>query len=462
MTQARAKNSIDMTSGALLPKMLSFMLPLALSGILQLLFNAADLAVIGQFSATPEESLAAVSSNGALINLIVNLAIGLSVGTNIVLAQAIGSRDEARAGRILHTSMTVAAILGVFLGVFGFILSHTFLVWMRTDISVIGKATTYLRIYFLGMPANIIFNFGSSVLRAKGDTKRPLRYLTVAGAVNVLLNLAFVTLFDMDVAGVATATIAAQYLSCALVVIALIREDGCCRMYIDRLRVHKKELLDVMKVGLPSGVQGMFFSISNVIIQSSINALVTAGYGAALMSGNATGANIEGFVYVTMNAASTTAATFVGQNYGAGEHKRILRVIFTATALVIAASTLLGGTFYIFGHQVASLYSQSESIIAYALDRMHVILPLYFLCGTVEVVVGGLRGIGHPISTIAPALFSICVYRIVWVHTVFAFYRTPAVLYMSYPISWTINLIIDAVLFAYFYKKLVKPKKEPT
>ncbi len=443
------KKEINMTEGNLFGKLFLFSLPLVFSGILQLLFNAADLIVIGRYSDTASESLAAVSSNGALVNLIVNIALGFSVGANVVMAQAIGAQDEEKAERALHTSVALSLVFGVVLALIGFFFARTFLVWMQTDAVVLDKATTYLKIYFLGSPANVFYNFGASILRAKGDTKRPLLYLGASGVMNVGLNLIFVIFLKMDVSGVACATIIAQYLSAIAVLVTLLLEKGYCKLVFKRIRVKKKELFEIVRIGLPSGVLGSFFSIANVMIQRSIN---TFGY--KLMAANSTGANLEGFCYVSMNAVTQAATTFSGQNYGAGKPDRIKKTMILCSVLTTLVSLIVGGLTLLFAEPLAGLYSTDPEIISHAVERMTIILPIYFVCGVVEVLVGGLRGMGYSVLPMIPTFFCVCVYRIVWIYTAFAAYPTPTTLYYSYPISWVINLAIDSVLFAVLFAKV--------
>ncbi|MGN1042686.1 MAG: MATE family efflux transporter [Christensenellales bacterium] len=438
----------DLTSGGLMGKLIAFSVPLALSGILQLLFNATDLAVIGRFSDTGAESLAAVSSNNALINLLINVSIGLSVGANVVLAQAIGSGDKERAVKTLHTSVVLSLVLGFFVGIVGFFCARIFLVWMDTDPTVIDKAELYLKIFFLGSPANIAFNFGSALLRAKGDTRRPLVYLAVSGVMNAGLNLILVIFAKMDVAGVALATIAAQYLSSALVFIALFKEKDGIKLEIKKLRIHRRELFSVIRIGLPSGILSSFFSVANVIIQSSIN-----GFGYKLMAGNSTGSSLEGFVYTSMNAVSNAAVTFSGQNYGAKKFDRIKKTAMYCSLIIVVISLAMGAILLLTGDIFPSLYTDDPEVISYATDRMKIILPVYFICGIVEVLVGSVRGMGWSISPMIPSFLCVCAYRIIWVYTVFRTYRTPAVLYYSYPISWTLNLIMDIALFLIIFRR---------
>lgn len=455
MARIALNKSIDMTEGKLFGKLLAFSLPLALSGILQLLFNAADLIVIGRYSATASESLAAVSSNNALINLIINVSIGLSVGANVVMAHSIGSKDLNRAQRTLHTSILLSLICGILVGLIGALCARYFLVWMKTDPAVLDKATDYLTIYFIGAPANIVYNFGAAILRAKGDTKRPLIYLALSGLLNVALNLIFVICAGLDVKGVAIATIISQYLSVILVLIALFAEKDYCKLSLKKLRITKREIIDIVKVGLPSGILASFFSIANVLIQSSIN---TFGY--QVMAGNSTGSNLEGYVYTSMNAVSSAATTFAGQNYGAKKPWRIKTILWECSLITIIISVVLGGIILLLGEPLATLYSPKDTVVVqYAVERMTIILPIYFVCGIVEVIVGCLRGMNRPIVPMIPSFLCVCVYRIIWVYTICKRVHTTQMLYLSYPISWLLNLAIDAVLFIVYYKLLTRPSK---
>lgn len=439
---------MDMTSGPLLKKLIAVSLPLALSGILQLLFNAADLIVIGQFSETSTQSLAAVSSNVALINLIINVVIGLSIGTNVVMSQAIGSKDEERAQKTVHTSVLLALISGVVVGLVGVFCARYFLVWMKTDPEILDKATDYLFIYFIGTPANVLYNFGASILRAKGDTKRPLIYLTIAGVVNVALNLIFVIVAKLDVQGVAIATIVSQYISCILLVITLLKENGACKLVLKKLSFHKREFLQILKVGLPSGILNSFFSIANVLIQTNLNV-----FGYALVAGSSTGSNLEGFVYTSMNAVSNATVTFAGQNYGAKKPERIKKTALEASAMIIVISLVWTLILLTAGQHIAKLYTQDPVVIQYACDRMKIILPIYFVCGIVEVLVGCMRGMGYSLTPMLANFFCICVFRIVWIYTACKAYPSPQMLYYSWPISWILNIIVDGVIMLIIYKR---------
>ena len=445
--QAVAKD-MDMTSGPLLKKLIAVSLPLAFSGILQLLFNAADLIVIGQFSETSTQSLAAVSSNVALINLIINVVIGLSIGTNVVMSQAIGARDENRAHNAVHTSILLALIAGTAVGLIGVFCARYFLVWMKTDPAILDKATDYLSIYFIGTPANVLYNFGASILRAKGDTKRPLVYLTIAGVINVALNLIFVIVAKLDVKGVAIATIVSQYISCILLIVTLFKEQGYCKLILKKLRFHKSEFLQILKVGLPSGILNSFFSIANVLIQTNLN-----GFGYALVAGSSTGSNLEGFVYTSMNAVSNATVSFAGQNYAAKKPKRIKKTALEASVMIIVISLLWTLILLTAGQYIARLYTSDPVVIQYACNRMKIILPIYFVCGIVEVLVGCMRGMGYSFTPMIANFFCICVFRIVWIYTACKAVNTPEMLYYSWPISWVLNIIVDGVIMAIIYKR---------
>ena len=442
---AAALKDMDMTSGPLLKKLIAVSLPLAFSGILQLLFNAADLIVIGQFSETSTQSLAAVSSNVALINLIINVVIGLSIGTNVVMSQAIGAKDENRAQNTVHTSVLLSLISGVAVGLIGVFCARYFLVWMKTDPAILDKATDYLFIYFIGTPANVLYNFGASILRAKGDTKRPLIYLTVAGIVIVA---------KLDVEGVAIATIVSQYISCILLVITLMKEDGYCKLVLKKLRFHKKELAQIIKVGLPSGILSSFFSIANVLIQTNLN-----GFGYSLVAGSSTGSNLEGFVYTSMNAVSNATVTFAGQNYGAKRPDRIKKTAIEASIMIIVISLLWTLVLLTAGQYIARLYTPDPVVIEYACNRMKIILPIYFVCGIVEVIVGCMRGMGYSFTPMVANFFCICVFRIVWIYTACKAVNTPEMLYLSWPISWVLNIIVDGIIMRIIYNR-EKPKME--
>lgn len=449
MSTQTKKYEIDMCHGPLLGKILVFYIPLMLSGILQLLFNAADIIVVGQFAGN--ESLAAVGSTGALINLIINLFIGLSVGANVLVARYYGANQQTELKEMVQTAIATSVISGILLMFVGFFVAKPALTLMGTPDDVIGQSVLYMRIYFAGMPFMMAYNFGAAVLRAVGDTKRPLYYLLIAGIVNVILNLIFVIYFSMHVAGVATATVISQAISAVLVIRCLLKTDSVYKLELKGIRISMDKLGKMFKIGLPAGVQGALFSISNVLIQSSVNS-----FGSVAMAGNTAGSNIEGFVYTSMNAFYQSAISFCGQNYGAKEYKRVGKALFICEVLVILVGLLLGNGAYLAGGTLLKLYSSDPEVISYGILRMRYISVIYFLCGMMDVMVGGLRGIGYSIMPMLVSLTGACLFRIVWIYTIFQEVRTLPCLYISYPISWILTFSVHLICFLIVYKKLFR------
>ena len=449
MSTQTKKYEIDMCHGPLLGKILVFYIPLMLSGILQLLFNAADIIVVGQFAGN--ESLAAVGSTGALINLIINLFIGLSVGANVLVARYYGANQQAELKEMVQTAIATSVISGILLVFVGFFVAKPALTLMGTPDDVVGQSVLYMRIYFAGMPFMMAYNFGAAVLRAVGDTKRPLYYLLIAGIVNVILNLIFVIYFSMHVAGVATATGISQAISAVLVIRCLLKTDSVYKLELKGIKISMDKLGKMFKIGLPAGVQGALFSISNVLIQSSVNS-----FGSVAMAGNTAGSNIEGFVYTSMNAFYQSAISFCGQNYGAKEYKRVGKALFICEVLVILVGLLLGNGAYLAGGTLLKLYSSDPEVISYGILRMRYISVIYFLCGMMDVMVGGLRGIGYSIMPMLVSLTGACLFRIVWIYTIFQEVRTLPCLYISYPISWILTFSVHLICFLIVYKKLFR------
>lgn len=441
------RHEMDMCSGALGTKILAFSLPLMASSILQLLFNAADVIVVGKFAG--DAALAAVTSTGSLINLLVNLFMGLSIGANVVVAQAIGHNDPQRTERAVHTSLLVSLISGLILMVIGFFASRQFLEWMSSPENVIDLSSLYLRIYFLGMPASLFYNFGSALLRAGGDTRRPLNYLTVAGVVNVCLNLLLVIVFHLDVAGVAIATIISQYISAALVFRCLVHETGPLHLDPSLLRIDREIFFSIVRIGLPAGFQGVVFSLSNVVIQSSINS-----FGDIVMAGSGAASNIENFVYMGMNAFYQSCLTFTSQNYGAGKKDRVDKTLLWCQFYVIVTGLLLGNLAYFFGPQLLSIYTPSSEVIAQGLVRLSYIAVPYFLCGVMDVMVGSLRGLGWSVAPMIVSVIGACGLRLLWVAFVFPINRIPACLYFSYPVTWVITGAVHVICFFFIRKKV--------
>ena len=437
---------IDMCNGPILKKMLFFALPLMCSGVLQLLFNAADIIVVGRYAG--DNSMAAVGSNAALINLLTNLFIGLSVGSNVLAARYFGAKRERELRSTVHTSMLLALCGGTALIVVGIAGARQVLIWMQAPAGVLDLAVLYLRIFFLGMPAMMLYNFGAALLRAKGDTRRPLYFLLLSGAVNVALNLLLVIVFRLDVAGVAIATVISECISAVLVVICLMREMGGFRLELKALRIQRDQLAGILRVGLPAGVQGVIFSLSNVVIQSSINSL-----GEVVMAGSAASANIEGFVYAAMNAVYQATLSFSSQNAGAGRLDRINRILLTGQGCVTATGLLLGIGAWQAGRVLLGIYTQDPAVMEAGFLRLGIVCAPYFICGMMDTMVGALRGIGYSVMPMIVSLMGACVLRLVWIATVFQIpgYHTPECVYWSYPVSWMVTLLVH--IFCYIWAK---------
>lgn len=443
------KYEIDMCNGPLFGKILVFYFPLMLSGILQLLFNAADIAVVGRFAGN--EALAAVGSTSSLTNLLVNLFIGLSVGANVLVARFYGAGQKEELKEMVQTAVATSVLGGILLVFVGFFVSQPALALMGTPDDVIKHSVLYMRIYFAGMPFMMAYNFGAAVLRAVGDTKRPLYYLLIAGVVNVVLNLVFVIVFSMGVAGVATATVISQAISAVLILRCLIKSDGVYRLELKGIKIAGDKLAKMFQIGLPAGLQGSLFSISNVLIQSSVNS-----FGSIAMAGNTAGSNIEGFVYTAMNSFYQAAISFCGQNYGAKKYNRVGKVLLICEGLVIAVGLLMGNGAYLFAGKLLRLYTTDTEVIRYGILRMAYICIPYFLCGMMDVIVGALRGIGYSIMPMLVSLTGACLFRVVWIYTVFSRNRTLPCLYISYPISWGLTFAVHLVCFIIVYRRLLK------
>lgn len=440
------KYEIDMCNGPLLGKILVFYFPLMLSGVLQLLFNAADIIVVGKFAG--DEALAAVGSTSALINLLVNVFIGLSVGTNVLVSRYYGAGQKKELGEMVHTSVLTSLISGLILVFVGFFLAGPALRMMDTPEDVIQMSILYMRIYFAGMPVMMAYNFGSAILRAVGDTKRPLYYLLVAGVLNVALNLLFVIVFHMSVAGVALATVISQGLSAFLVLRSLVKSDADYKLYISKLRIEGDKLMKMIRIGVPAGLQGALFSVSNVLIQSSVNS-----FGKIAMAGNTAAGNIEGFVYTAMNALHQTAISFTGQNYGAKKFDRIGRILFICLTLVIGVGLLLGNGAYWLGGTLLTLYTDNPEAIGFGILRLSIICTTYCLCGMMDVIVGSIRGMGYGIMPMLVSLTGACLFRVVWIYTIFQRVHTLECLYYSYPISWALTFGAHLLCFFLIFRR---------
>lgn len=446
-----SKYEMDMCNGPILTKMLRFALPLMLSSVLQLLFNAADVVVVGKFAG--DNSLAAVGCTGSLVNLMINLFVGLSVGANVMTARHYGAKQEEELSDTVHTAMLLAVIGGGILTVVGMVFTGPILELMQTPEPVLPLATLYLRIYFGGMLANMIYNFGSAILRAVGDTKRPMYYLSAAGVINVILNLVFVIIFKLDVAGVAIATVISQCISAALVIRCMIRDKGAVHLNLKELRINGTEFKNILRIGLPAGLQGCVFSLSNVVIQSSIN-----GFGETVVSGSAASSNLEGFVYVAMNAFHHATLSFISQNFGAGKYSRIKRVMICGLSCVMVAGLVLGNLEVLFGRKLLSIYTSSPEVIEAGIIRLRINNTLYCLCGMMDVMVGVLRGIGYSVMPMIVSLLGACGTRLLWIATVFQIERfhTIEAVYIAYPISWFLTFAAHFICFLVVKKKVIR------
>ncbi|MBQ2832971.1 MAG: MATE family efflux transporter [Clostridia bacterium] len=446
MFKTHAHRTMDMTEGPLAAKVLFFALPIMLSGILQLVFNAADTIVVGRFAGN--QALAAVGSVGSLNNLIISLFIGLSVGANVVVARYTGSRNHRAVSDTVHTAVLLSVIGGVFLSLVGVFLAHPLLLLMGSPEDVIDLAVLYVRILFIGMPVQMLYNFCAAILRAIGDTKRPLYFLTVAGVINVLLNLLFVVAFHMSVAGVALATIISQAVSAWLVLHSLMIMEGPTHLSLRRLRLHPKYLKEIVRIGLPAGIQSSFFSLSNVVIQSSVNS-----FGSIVIAGNSAAANVGNFIYQAMNTFHQAIICFAGQNIGARKPRRIITSIKVCMLWAVVFGLLLGVLSCVFGEHLLALYSSDPAVIAAGLERMYIVCAPYFLCGMMDVMTGALRGIGYSVLPMVVSLLGACVFRILWVATIFAAVPTMQCLMISYPVSWLMTFLVLVAFFRLIWKR---------
>ncbi|MBT9776497.1 MATE family efflux transporter [Clostridium sp. MCC353] len=438
---------VDMCHGPLLGKIIVFAVPLILSGILQLLFNAADIIVVGRFAGS--EALAAVGSTSSLINLLVNVFIGLSIGANVLVARFYGAGKDKEVEETVHTSILLSVISGGILLVVGVLLARPLLTLMGTPDNVIEHSTLYMKIYFVGMPVMLLYNFGAAILRAVGDTKRPLYFLFSAGIVNVVLNLIFVIVFSMGVAGVAWATVISQCISAALIIMCLMKSESSYKLYWKKLRIVPAKMKAIARIGFPAGLQGAIFSISNVLIQSSINS-----FGSVAMAGNTASSNIEGFIYNSMNAVYQTALSFTSQNFGAGEYKRMRKVMYICLGLVTLVGAVMGFGAILAGRHLLGIYSSDPEVIRFGLYRLTIIASTYYICGWMDTMVGVLRGMGYSVMPMLVSLTGACAFRVLWIFTIFAADRTLTTLYLSYPVSWGITAAAHVICYFMIRKKV--------
>ena len=440
------KGEIDLTTSPILKGIILFTLPIIATNLLQQCFNVADVIVVGQFCG--DESLAAVGSNGAIINLILVSLIGISVGLNIVMARAVGRKDPVYANRAMHTSLLFAVTVGLVVAVLGFFLSGAILSLTKLDPSIYDKAVLYLRVYFLGAPALMIYNFGAAALQSKGDSKSSLVFMIAAGITNVGLNLLLVIVFNLDVLGVAIATVVSETLSATLIIIKLLREKDFSKLEFKKLRFYGRELKDVLKNGIPSMLNGMFFSISNVIIQTTVNNL-----GPLVTTANSVAQNVETFVYNTVYAFHTTAVTIVSQNFGAGNFGRIKKSVGALVSCITVSGLAMGLTLYALAGPMCGIFSPDPNVVPVAMVRMKYVMALEFMCGIMDCGAGCLRGLGYSTIAAIVSLLGACVFRIIWIYTAFAANPTLDMLYMSYPISWALTIVAQFSILYFAYKK---------
>ena len=451
---AASIEQVNMTEGALLPKVIRFSLPLAATGVLQLLFNAADVIVVGKFAGAT--ALAAVGATTTLINLLVNVFMSISVGVNILVARYLGCQEDDHVRRCVHTTFALSFVLGMIVMIAGLTLSTPLLVLMKTPDDVLPLSSLYLRIYFIGIPGTVMYNFGAALLRAFGDTKRPMLFLTISGVINACLNLFFVIGCHMSVDGVATATVISQYVSLFLVIRCLCRSEGLSHLSLRKIRLDKDESFRMIQIGFPAGLQSLLFSISNVLVQSAVNS-----FGSNVVAANTAAASIEGFVYTAMNSVFHAAITFTSQNLGAGRLDRVKKVLTACLTTVLMIGLPLCLICFLFGEQLLSIYvSRSdpafEHVIYYGLVRLHRFGSLYFFCGLMEVMCGMVRGLGKSWLPMFVSAVGACLSRIIWIYTIFRVWHTPEVLYLSYPMSWILTLVMHSVCFFVIYRQYQK------
>ncbi len=445
--------SLDMTSAPFLKKIFIFSIPLVLTGLLQLAYNTADVVVVGRFAGS--EALAAVGSTGSLINLLLNVFIGLSMGSGVMVARHIGENSDKKVHNCTHTAMLMSIICGIFIGVFGFFMSGRILVLMGSPEDVLPLATLYLKIYFMGCPGSMVYNFGSAIVRATGDTKRPLFILASTGLVNVALNLILVIFFHMGVSGVAIATITSQYLSAIMIVVHLTKLDNACKLRFSKLRIHKAELIKIIQIGLPAGIQNSLFSISNVIIQSTVNS-----FGSVAMAGIAAGSNFDSYIYTATNAISQTTMTFSSQNMGAGKYENISKIYRYCISITVIIGVVMGIIGSVFSNTIVSFFSTDKEVIAIGAERLSMIMPFFVFCSLMDVAAGQLRGMGESFKPMIVSLLGGCGIRLFWIFAILPYNHTLMFLYWAYPISWVATFIVQFSLYFILRKGIIRKNQK--
>lgn len=439
------KYEIDMCNGSIMDKLISFSLPLMLSSILQLMFNAVDIIVVGRFSGS--QALAAVGSTTALINIFTNLFIGISLGANVLAARYYAAGRDKEMSETVHTAITLALISGVVMAFVGLIFAKGALELMGTPEDVIRLSTLYMRIYFLGMPFFMLYNYGAAILRAVGDTKRPLIFLIISGCANAVLNMTLVIIFHLGVAGVAIGTVISQMISCVLVLRCLYRSEGSYQLRFSKLSIKSAYLKPIFQVGIPAGIQSTVINFSNALLQSSVNS-----FGSTAMAGYTAANNVLGFLYVSVNAITQACMSFTSQNYGVGKYKRMDRVLFDCLILTVGVAGVLGGGAYLFGAQIMRIYTQDPKVIACGLEILAITTVPYFLCGIMDLFPGALRGMGYSAVPMILSVIGTVGTRIFWIFAAFPQHRSLYFLFISYPGSWAATIVMQVICF-YFVRK---------
>ena len=439
------KYEIDMCNGTLMDKLISFSLPLMLSGILQLLFNAVDIIVVGRF--TGRQALAAVGSTTALINIFTNLFIGISLGANVLAARFYASGKEKEMSETVHTSITLALISGLVMALAGVLLARFALDLMGTPDDVIDQSVLYMRIYFLGMPFFMLYNYGAAILRAVGDTKRPLFFLVISGMTNAVLNLVLVIVFHMGVAGVAIGTIVSQLISSILVLRCLYTSNTSYRLYFSKLGIKTQYLKQIFQVGIPAGIQSTVINLSNALLQSSVNS-----FGSVAMAGYTAANNIFGFLYMSVNAVTQSCMSFTSQNYGVKKLKRMDRVLLDCMILSVGVTLTLGCGAYFFGPELLKIYTSDADVIRCGVEVLAFTTVPYFCCGIMDLLPGALRGMGYSGVPMILSIIGTVGTRIVWIFGLFPVHRSLSFLFISYPVSWILTILMQAVCFCFVRK----------
>ena len=443
-----------MVNGSIMDKMISFALPLMLSGILQLLFNAVDIIVVGRFSGS--QSLAAVGSTSSLINMLTNLFIGISLGANVLAARFYAAGKHKEMSETVHTAIATAFVSGVIMIFVGILLSRPALELMDTPSDVIELSTLYIRIYFLGMPFFMLYNYGAAILRAVGDTKRPLIFLVISGVINACLNMLLVIVFHLDVAGVAIATVISQVISCVLVIGCLYKTDAVYRLRFKKLRINRKYLVQIFRIGIPAGLQSTLISFSNVLLQSSVNS-----FGSIAMAGYTAANNILSFLYMAANAVTQACMSFTSQNFGARKPKRMDRVIVDGMILQFVICLILGTLAYVFGSQISSIYTDNSDVIKCSVEILALTTIPYFLCGIMDAWPGIIRGMGRSTVPMILCIIGTVGVRILWIFFFFPHHRTLRYLFISYPVSWIATIIMQLAYFFIIRKEIHRELNAP-